>query len=55
MGIKHNGDVRIAKELIRFAKDLGCDAVKFQKQSVDLAYAKELLDAPMESLWKTTR
>ena len=30
IGINHNGDVKIAEELIKFAKLYGCDAVKFQ-------------------------
>jgi N-acetylneuraminate synthase len=55
IGINHNGDVGIAKELIKVAKDAGCDAVKFQKRSVDLVYSKELLDSPRESPWGTTQ
>ena len=31
IGINHNGDINIAKELIKNAKDCGFDAVKFQK------------------------
>ena len=31
IGINHNGDVNIAKKLIKNAKDAGFDAVKFQK------------------------
>lgn len=55
IGINHNGDVGIAKELIRLAKDTGCDAVKFQKRTIDLVYTKELLDSPRESPWGTTQ
>ena len=29
IGINHNGDLSIAKELIDVACDAGCDAVKF--------------------------
>jgi N-acetylneuraminate synthase len=55
IGINHNGDMGIAKELIRLAKDAGCDAVKFQKRSIDRVYTKELLDSPRESPWGTTQ
>jgi N-acetylneuraminate synthase len=49
IGINHNGDVGIAKELIKVAKEAGCDAVKFQKRTVELVYSKEVLDRPRES------
>ena len=55
IGINHNGDINIAKELIKVAKDAGCDAVKFQKRTIDLVYTKELLDSPRESPWGTTQ
>jgi N-acetylneuraminate synthase len=55
IGINHNGDIRIAKDLIKCAKDAGCDAVKFQKRTIDLVYTKELLDSPRESPWGTTQ
>lgn len=32
IGINHNGDINIAKQLIDIAKEVGCDAVKFQKE-----------------------
>lgn len=51
IGINHNGDINIAKELIKLAKDAGCDAVKFQKRTIDIVYTKELLDSPRESPW----
>ncbi|MDA7624761.1 N-acetylneuraminate synthase family protein [bacterium] len=54
IGINHNGLIKIAKDLIKVAKEAGCDAVKFQKRSIDLVYAKEVLDAPRESPWGTT-
>ena len=55
IGINHNGDLSIAKNLIETAKDAGCDAVKFQKRTIDLVYSKDILDAPRESPWgKTT-
>jgi N-acetylneuraminate synthase len=55
IGINHNGDVHIAKDLIKAAKDAGCDAVKFQKRDIDLVYGKELLDSPRESPWGATQ
>jgi len=55
IGINHNGDIQIAKDLMKVAKDAGCDAVKFQKRSVDLVYSKEVLDSPRESPWGTTQ
>ncbi len=55
VGINHNGDINIAKELIKVAKLAGCDAVKFQKRSIDKVYAKELLDTPRESPWGETQ
>ena len=54
IGINHNGDVEIAKELIRIAKDTGCDAVKFQKRTIELVYTKEMLDSYRESPWGST-
>lgn len=34
-GVNHNGDVNIARELIRIAKRAGCDCVKFQVFSAE--------------------
>lgn len=55
IGINHNGDIEIAKQLIDGAKVAGADAVKFQKRTIDLVYTKELLDSPRESPWGTTQ
>lgn len=55
VGINHNGDVHIAKQLIDTAKDAGADAVKFQKRAIDIVYTKELLDSPRKSPWGTTQ
>ena len=35
IGINHNGSLKIAKKLIDVAKDEGCDAVKFQKRTIE--------------------
>ena len=55
IGINHNGDMSIAKQLIDDASSAGFDAVKFQKRTVDKVYTKEFLDAPRESPWGTTQ
>jgi N-acetylneuraminate synthase len=55
IGINHNGDLEIAKSLIDVAKEAGCDAVKFQKRTIDLVYTQESLDAPRESPWGNTQ
>lgn len=54
IGINHNGDIEIARQLIKGAKDAGADAVKFQKRTVKKVYTKEELDKPRESPWGTT-
>lgn len=55
IGINHNGDVKIAKQLIDVAKKAGADAVKFQKRTINLVYSKEFLDSPRESPWGKTQ
>ncbi len=55
IGINHNGDMKIAKELIDLAAYEGCDAVKFQKRDLDQVYTQEFLDSPRESPWGTTQ
>lgn len=54
IGINHNGDLDIAKKLIDAAAEAGCDAVKFQKRTVDVVYTPEELAKPRESRWGTT-
>ena len=55
IGINHNGDMSICKELIDVAANSGCDAVKFQKRDIDKVYTQEFLDSPRESPWGTTQ
>lgn len=55
IGINHNGDLSIAKKLIDIAAEAGCDAVKFQKRTIDKVYSKEMLDSPRESPWGHTQ
>jgi len=54
IGINHNGDINIAKKLIDVAVEAGCNAVKFQKRTIDLCYTPKELAAPRESRWGTT-
>ena len=46
VGINHNGDFNLAKQLIYEAARVGADAVKFQKRTIDEMYIKETLDQP---------
>ena len=46
IGINHNGDVEIAKKLIDIAVEAGCDAVKFQKRTIEIIYSEEELKRP---------
>ena len=55
IGINHNGDVNIAKRLIDAAVLAGCDAVKFQKRTIDAVYTPEFLASPRQSQWGTTQ
>jgi N-acetylneuraminate synthase len=54
IGINHNGSIDLAKQLIDGAKMAGCDAVKFQKRTIDIVYTKEELEKYRESPWGTT-
>jgi N-acetylneuraminate synthase len=49
IGINHNGDIDITKRLIDLAKLSGCDAVKFQKRTIDVVYSAEELAKPREN------
>jgi len=54
IGINHNGSLDIAKQLIDMSKDAGCDAVKFQKRTIEIVYTSAVLDTPRESPWGST-
>lgn len=54
IGINHNGDIDIAKRLITLAGAAGCNAVKFQKRTVDVVYTPEELAKPRESPYGAT-
>ena len=46
IGINHNGDIDLAKRLISVAVAAGCDAVKFQKRTVEIVYTEKELAQP---------
>ena len=46
VGINHNGDIDLAKRLISVAAAAGCDAVKFQKRTVEVVYTEKELSTP---------
>src|SRR5580658_2901395 len=54
IGINHNGDIDLARRLISVAVAAGCDAVKFQKRTVDVVYTKEELAKPRENPFGAT-
>ena len=54
IGINHNGDIDLAKRLISIAVAAGCDAVKFQKRTIEVVYSKEEMERPRESPFGTT-
>ncbi len=55
IGINHNGDLDIAKKLIKISKEIGINAVKFQKRTVEKVYSEESLNTYRESPWGITQ
>jgi len=55
IGINHNGNIDLAKEMILAAKNCGADAVKFQKRDIEVVYSKEELDKLRDSPWGSTQ
>lgn len=53
IGLNHNGDVELAKQLIDVAADAGADAVKFQKRTPEIATPEHMRDLPRETPWGT--
>lgn len=51
IGINHNGDLDIAKRLIRVAVAAGCDAVKFQKRTPELCVPQAQRSMMRETPW----
>ena len=54
IGINHNGNLDIAKKLIDVAVLAECDAVKFQKRTIEAVYSPEELDVDRNSPWGST-
>ena len=55
IGINHNGDMDICKQLIDMAAESGCNAVKLQKRDIDTVYTQEYLASARQSPWGTTQ
>jgi len=55
IGINHNGDMSVCKQLIDSALDAGCNAVKFQKRDIDKVYTQDFLDSHRDSPWGSTQ
>ena len=55
IGINHNGDMDLVRQMIDMAVETGCDAVKFQKRTIDIVYTPEVLAAHRESPWGNTQ
>lgn len=53
IGLNHNGDVDLAKQLIDVAADAGAQAVKFQKRTPAIATPEHMKDVPRETPWGT--
>lgn len=51
IGINHNGDVEIAKQLIDVAADAGCDAVKFQKRTPEICVPMDQREKIRQTPW----
>ncbi len=54
IGINHNGSVEMAKKMIDIASTTGCDAVKFQKRTIDVVYTEKELAKERKSVFGTT-
>jgi len=54
IGINHNGDLKIAKEMIDASIQAGADAVKFQKRDIEIVYSDEQLKKLRASPFGTT-
>ena len=51
IGINHNGDLEIAKQLIDTAVTAGCDAVKFQKRNPDVCVPEDQKTVKRDTPW----
>ena len=55
VGVNHNGDINIAKKLIKLSKESNFDAVKFQKRDINLVYTQDFLKEKRDSPWGKTQ
>jgi N-acetylneuraminate synthase len=53
IGLNHNGDIEIAKQLIDVAADAGAQAVKFQKRTPEISTPEHMKQTPRETPWGT--
>ncbi|WP_167136823.1 N-acetylneuraminate synthase family protein [Diaminobutyricimonas sp. TR449] len=53
IGLNHNGDVELAKQLIDVAAESGAQAVKFQKRTPDIATPEHMKLTPRDTPWGT--
>lgn len=51
IGINHNGDIKLAKKLMKLAKDCGCDFVKFQKRTPNITTPESKKEILRETPW----
>ena len=55
IGINHNGDIKLCKELIDIAKAAGCNAIKLQKRNITKVFSEKFLNTYRESPWGFTQ
>lgn len=53
IGLNHNGSIETAKQLIDVAAHAGCQAVKFQKRTPEIATPEHMKNTPRETPWGT--
>ncbi|MET1415039.1 N-acetylneuraminate synthase family protein [Roseibium sp. HPY-6] len=54
IGINHNGDIDKAIQMMRESKKAGCNAVKFQKRTIEIVYSAEELARPRANAFGAT-
>ena len=51
IGLNHNGDIEIAKQLINVAASAGCNAVKFQKRTPEVCVPDDQKNIERDTPW----
>src|SRR3954467_1640972 len=51
IGLNHNGDVELAKQLVDVAADAGAQAVKFQKRTPEISTPEHMREVRRETPW----